>query len=155
MLVSLKIAQMTGVWLQKEGPRGKAEKALAAFRHPLKAAARVPGLVHPPRAAKDRTQLRVTIPKEEFFNFVVGAEMNATSFDERFREHPKLTVYYEDMLDNRKEVFDRVQSFLGIEPRPLTVTTRRQNPAPLRDLVENYEELYEAYRSSPCAGMFE
>jgi hypothetical protein len=65
-----------------------------------------------------------------------------------------LAVFYEDLVDRREDVLREVQSFLGIEPRPLTVTLRKQNPEPLRELVENYDELYAAFKDTPEAALF-
>ncbi len=76
-------------------------------------------------------------------------------FDELFRDHPTLEVFYEDVLEQRDEVFNQVQSFLGVPPKRLTVTLRRQNPEPLRELLENYDELYKAFCNTPHAWMFD
>ena len=32
---------------------------------------------------------------------------------------------------------------------------RRQNPEPLRELLANYDELYEAFRGTPYAAFFD
>jgi hypothetical protein len=81
--------------------------------------------------------------------------MNVRHFDNLFEKHPKLTVFYEDIIDQRERIYDQVQAFLGVEPQRLTETTHQQNPEPLRQLLENYEELYEAFRDSPHAWMFQ
>ncbi|MGB2694804.1 MAG: hypothetical protein WBD55_06400, partial [Dehalococcoidia bacterium] len=74
--------------------------------------------------------------------------------DEVFAGHPLLTVFYEDLVA-RPELFDDVQSFLGIEPAGLPVASRRQNPEPLRELLSNYEELRAAFADTEHAGFFE
>jgi LPS sulfotransferase NodH len=50
-------------------------------------------------------------------------------------------INYEDMA--RVETFNGVVSYLGVEQQmaKLTLTTKRQNPAGLRDKVTNYEEM--------------
>ena len=75
--------------------------------------------------------------------------------DEAFESHPKLTVFYEDLVQRPQEVFAHVQSFLGLDPRPLAVTSHRQNPEPLRELLGNYAELREAFRDTPYAWLFD
>jgi hypothetical protein len=63
-------------------------------------------------------------------------------------------VFYEDLVA-RPELFDDVQSFLGIDHAPLPVASRRQNPEPLRDLLSNYDELRAAFVGTEYAGFFE
>lgn len=81
--------------------------------------------------------------------------MTTAHFDHVFRDQPRLGVWYEDMVDRQEDVFGEVQSFLGLEPRRLSVSLRRQNPEPLRDLIENYDELYEALKDTPVASWME
>ena len=42
-----------------------------------------------------------------------------------------------------------------MEAAPLTVSLRKQNPEPLRELVENFDELYDAFKHAPEAAYFE
>jgi hypothetical protein len=48
-----------------------------------------------------------------------------------------------------------VQRLLGLEPRPLIVSVRQQNPEPLRELIENYDELRGSFAGLPEAAFFE
>ena len=159
MLVSLKMAQATGVWVEIGGSKFTLANLLRASRHPLRAAAKLPRLLRPPMLAgkprRETLRVRVTITKDELFKFIIRTKSKAGHLDDRFQEHPRLTLFYEDMLEQRVEVFNQVQTFLGVEPTPLAVTLRRQNPEPLRDLLENYDHLYEAYRNTPHAWMFD
>jgi hypothetical protein len=176
MLVSLKIAERTGVWQQGGTPppslarrtmrsmrvslwRAKPmltpANGLKAFRHPRRAAARLRWLLRLPRAPRKTPRARLTVSEEELRTFIAETEFLIAHFDNLFQEHPRLTMFYEDMLDQRDEEFNRAQSFLGVEARPLTVTMRRQNPEPLRELLANYDELYEAFRDTSHAWMFQ
>lgn len=159
MLVSLKMAQATGVWVEIGGSKFTLANLLRASRHPLRAASRLPRLLWPPKLVRQPLQkaprIRVTVTKDELFKFIVKEKLTATHYDDRLGAHPKLTLFYEDLLTQREKVFNQVQSFLGVEPRPLAITLRRQNPEPLRDLLENYDHLYEAYRNTPHAWMFD
>lgn len=169
MLLSLRIAESTGVW-QKEPGRplaraaGLADEAKRkltpanvwrAFREPGTAAAWLRRLVHPPEIHKTAPRAPVIITEDEFRTFVFETESTSDHFDDLFREHPKLTLSFEDLLKDNAATFNRAQEFLGAEPKPLTVTLRRQNPEPLRELLQNYDELWEALRSTPHAWMFE
>ncbi len=155
MLVSLKLAESTGVWLREGTSKATRANVLKALRHPLKAVRRAQRLLRHPQPLKQSPRARVTISPEELLQFIVQTKMRSSHFDNVFREHPKLTVYYEDVLDQGDDVFGEAQSFLGVEPGPLAVTLRRQNPEPLGELIENYDELYEAYKDGPDAWMFE
>lgn len=65
---------------------------------------------------------------------------------------PHLIVSYEDLLGSRAEdVLDRMQRFLGVEPRSLTSPLRKQNPYELSELVSNYEQVVRAVNDSEFA----
>ena len=158
-LVSLRLAQATDVWVKIGESRGTRTTMLSVARHPLRAATKLPRLLGLPMlAGKPRSEpphVRVAVTKDELFKFIIRTDLTAAHFDDLFRDHPMLTVCYEDMLKRRNDVFHRAQSFLGVPPKRLAVTLRRQNPEPLRELMANYDELYEAYRNTPHAWMFD
>lgn len=154
-LVSLKLARATGVFLDDTRRKVTPANLLKAARHPWKAAARLRRRLRPPTALRKGSRPRVTVSAEELFDFAVRTVMVAEKHDELFGEHPKLPVSYEDLVAHRQEVLSEVQSFLGVEPGPLTVTLRRQNPEPLRELIENYDELYEAFKDTSAAAFFD
>ncbi len=154
-LVSLKIARETDVFLQDARPRITLSRLLRVTRRPSRAAAWLRRRLRPPKALRKDSRPRVTVSADELFDFAVRTTMVADKHDELFGEHPKFPVLYEDMVDRRQEVFSQVQSFLGVEPAPLTITLRRQNPEPLRALIENYDELYEAFKHTSAAAFFE
>ena len=155
VLVSLKIAEATGVWLEEdrlEGPKPTAARVLRASGHPLRTAAGLWRRARPPEVlheAPPAPRVRVSLSVEELRRFIVQMERDAAHYDYFFREHPVLTVYYEDLLEHREEVFAQAQAFLGVKRRRLKVAVRRQNPQPLRELLENYDELNEAFRRTP------
>lgn len=65
---------------------------------------------------------------------------------------PCHTVVYEDLLAERREsVLRDVQNFLGVRPAELKAELVKQNPQPLHDIVENYDELSEAVARSDYA----
>lgn len=154
VLLSLKLAEKTGIWLEAE-TKVTRTNLLKALRHPLKAAGRVRRNLPRPVRPKDRSRTLVKISPDELLEFSVKTHMTARHFDGLFGEHRVLPVLYEDLLARQEEVFDEAQSFLGVEPAPLAVSLRRQNPEPLRELVENYDELYEACKDTPQAAFFD
>ena len=147
-LLSSTIAQTTGVWV--EDRRLTLANVRTAVRHPLRVAARLRRPLLRPKASRVKTALSA----EQCRKFFKKMQWNADVLDELFREHQKFTLFYEDLLEHREEVLGQAQAFLGVEPTRLTVTMRRQNPEPLPELLENYDELYTAFRSTPHAWMF-
>ena len=96
----------------------------------------------------------MSVSEEELFGAIIGAGQNAAHYHDLFRDHQLLTLFYEDLVENREEVFRQVQEFLGVEPGPLEVALRKQNPEPLPELLSNYDELLAEYRYSKHAWMF-
>ena len=72
-------------------------------------------------------------------------------YESLFQHHPRLTLFYEDLVAQPEAHFAAVQAFLGVGPRPLAVVTRRQHPGPLRDLIVNYDEVAAALRGTEYA----
>jgi hypothetical protein len=154
MLVSLKLAQETGVWVEPERKVTQAN-LLKALRHPLKAAGRARRNLRHPEQPRNQARRRVTVSPNELFEYSVKSHLTAKKFDELFAKHEALPVFYEDLLAVGGTAFAEVQSFLGVEPAPVEITLRRQNPEPLAQLVENYDELYELMKDSPAAAFLE
>jgi hypothetical protein len=154
MFVSLRLAEKTGIWLEAETKVTQAN-LLKAFRHPLKALGRVRRNLQRPNRSMDRPGARVTITPDELLKFSVETHLTAKQFDKLLVEHQVLPVFYEDLLDRQEEVLDEAQSFLGVEPGPLTITTRRQNPEPLHELIENYDELHAVLKDTPQVSLLD
>jgi hypothetical protein len=159
MLVSLRIAQRTGGW--SEDRRGtllskfRPSNAPGAIRHPLRATRRLWRFMFPKEPAWKSRRGSLTLSEQECRDFFAEVEGDSQHYGGLFGEHPQLTLYYEDLTDHRGRVFEEAQSFLGLKPRPLAVTTRRQNPESLRELIANYDELYAAFKDGPEAAFFD
>jgi hypothetical protein len=96
----------------------------------------------------------VTLSVEECKAYFEETELTAKQHDELFREHDKLSLFYEEILSARDDTFARAQSFLGVEPQVLTVALTKQSPDDLRALIENYDELREAFADTEYAEFF-
>jgi hypothetical protein len=158
MLVSLRIARKTGRWaVDRKGTllsKFRPSNAARAARHPLRAADRLRRFIQPGEAARESLRGPITLSEQECRDFFAKVERDSDHYGGLFGEHPQLSLYYEDLQADRRRAFDEVQSFLGLKPRPLAITTRRQNPEPLRELIANYDELYTAFRDGPEAVFF-
>ncbi len=159
MLVSLRIALRTGGWSEDRkrtlGSKFKLANVPGAARHPLRALKRLRKFMRPPEPEWKAQRTPLSLTAAECREFFEQTEREAKYYSDPFGSHPGLTLYYEDLLSNRRETLNRVQAFLGVERRRLAPTTRRQNPEPMRELIENYDELYEAFRDTPREAFFE
>lgn len=154
-LVSLKLAEATGVWADLPKPGLTPAMVLRAARRPLRAATKLPRLLQLAKPRPKVVRPQVSVSKEELFGAIIGARQNAAHYHDLFRDHQLLALFYEDLVEQRDETFRQAQEFLGVDPGPLNVTLRKQNPEPLPELLENYDELRAAYRYSKHAWMFD
>ncbi|MEO0406145.1 MAG: Stf0 family sulfotransferase [Cyanobacteria bacterium P01_A01_bin.135] len=71
---------------------------------------------------------------------------------ERFKAHDILEVVYEDMVQNPGEVFQKLESFLGIDDIDVSqISLRKQNAEKLEELVVNYDEVVQALATTEFA----
>lgn len=154
-MLSLKIAEQTGVWVVPTGRKLTLANVGKAFRHPGWAAQKLSALLPRMETAKSRAPAGVSISPEELYEYIIRMEITRAKFDDLFREHPTQTILYEDLQRDCQAVFDQTQAFLGVKPRPLAVALQKQNPQPLRELLANYDELHKAFGSGDHGWMFE
>ena len=156
-LVSLRIAERSGSWLEgEEANPQRAQQSTGRWGALRQAVAGLLGGSRAPREGGSALgQKRLLLSEEECRAFFNEMAHNVGYFEERFAGHRLLTVFYEELLDDWTAVLDALQSFLGVEPRALAANTRQQNPEPLRDLIENYDELRNTFAGTPHAAFFE
>jgi hypothetical protein len=151
-LASEKLAGITGEYL-----RIRAFPRLSSIPrdliHPARAFQRARVIVEQ-NLRQARMPTRVALSVEECRAYFEGTRAAIARHDELFREHDKLSLFYEEILSSRDAVFAKAQSFLGVEPRTLTVDLRKQNPDDLRALIENYDELREAFAGTEYSEFF-
>lgn len=151
MLVSLRIAQETGFWVDARERRLRRRLVGASMR----TADRLWGLFSPTRAPWRSPRPRLVLAEVECREFFDRVEQDDAAYAHRFGDHQQLALYYEDLVNDQEETLSQVQDFLGVAPGRLAPTTRRQNPEPLAELIENYDELYKAFKSTPHASFFD
>lgn len=158
MFVSTRIARATGGWVDDNRGRRRLSPALLfrAARHPLRYAKRVPALLRPddePPWKAERESLSLT--SDECIEFFQKTALHSKYYDGIFSDHPLLTLHYEDITADQRTTFDRVQTFLDVEPERLDVTTGQQNPESLPQLIANYDELRAEFRGTPYGAFFD
>ena len=87
-----------------------------------------------------RPSLRLT---REFcygdFHFV---ERKQAEYDEKFKDHKVLEIWYEDLAKDPHTMAHRCYDFLGLtRPEEIKIITRKMATDTLHDAIENYEEL--------------
>lgn len=125
-LISRKIASLEDQWHIKGGADGRASTSVKQVRF---------------SAAELESKLEETRRWEE-----LGAA--------KFVGHPILDVYYEDLASERPEQCNRIASFLGVEPYHAHTNLVKQNPEPISQLLENYDDLYLAFKGTRWECLF-
>lgn len=92
---------------------------------------------------------KVSLTVGECLDDFARTEGREISFRESFRDHPTLETTYEAVEGNRDGVRERMADFLGVAPARLTTPTLKINPDDVRLVLQNYEELAEAFRGTP------
>lgn len=98
--------------------------------------------------------------KVEFTYEELVAEFNTlknleAEFDDKFRSHPLLTVYYEDLVSRLNSEMETITNFLGLpfhHPKSQYVKLNPESPS---TLIDNYESLRKAFSGTEWAQFFE
>jgi len=75
--------------------------------------------------------------------------------DVRFAAQPRLSVHYEDLVADPDASFRRLTTFLGVDYLPPRTRLRKQNEAPLRSLLANYDALEAQFADTEWATFFD
>lgn len=153
--VSLRIALRDRRWVSRRRRVLRAEQVLRGLRNPIRAIGKLPMLFRPLDPAPKTADQRIHISPDECREHFEVTTHTTNHYNNLFKDHPLLTVFYEDLVTERSSTLREVQTFLGVKPARLKNTVQRQNPEPLSDLIENYDELKEVFRDTPYAEFFE
>lgn len=74
--------------------------------------------------------------------------------DQKFQQHPKLEIYYEDLSNDYESVLKSVQSFLGLSTFSAQPRTFKQSAFSLTESISNYGDLKEYFKNSVYAKFF-
>jgi LPS sulfotransferase NodH len=74
--------------------------------------------------------------------------------DKRFRNHPLISIYYEDLVNDRESTFRKVTEFLGVRYIEPNTTLKKQNSKSMSESVANYEELKLAFSDTEYQTFF-
>jgi hypothetical protein len=163
-LASVRVAQATGGWVEDQpysvARAARLQNIPKALRHPLRAASALWRIasrgIKPtkePEWKAEREPVRLSVEESRYY--FKWATSTAEHYDQVFNEQARHTVYYEDIVDAKRDTLNAVQEFLGASPSRLVASTRRQNPEPLSQLIANYDELYDAFSGTEYASFLD
>jgi hypothetical protein len=151
-LASEKIATITGRYMHARAA-ARLRNIPKAFIHPVTALKKARAIIAQ-NVLRGRRPRRVTLSVEECKAYFEETELTVKQHDELFGEHDRLSLFYEEILSARDDTFARAQSFLGVEPLVLAVALTKQSPDDLRTILENYDELREAFADTDYGEFF-
>jgi LPS sulfotransferase NodH len=118
-------------------------------------AVNVHGVFNVPEGEKLPEEVRVRLSPGECEEDFRRTEERQGRFREDLADHEVLELTYEQLVGERTATLGRVQVFLGVEERELTTKSVKLRRRPVRDVIENYEELAMHFRGTPYSRFFE
>lgn len=97
---------------------------------------------------------RIRLSAEECLADFRLSEEREELFGRIFLGHPTVSTTYESLLADRDETLRPIVEFLGSGPAALATPTLKLNPDRLRDVLENFDELADAFRDTPYSLYF-
>jgi LPS sulfotransferase NodH len=68
---------------------------------------------------------------------------------------PRLSLYYEDLLQDEKAFLLKLFDFIGVAPKPVQGKTLKNTKDDLREVVVNFDDLRGRYEGTPYKAMFD
>lgn len=93
--------------------------------------------------------MTITLPTEHLIRDFDAASRHLEGSREWFKDHPTLSLSYEDLADAPAQAGMEVQRFLGLPPRRIEARTRKQATRPYAEVVGNWAEVVSALRGTP------
>lgn len=106
-------------------------------------------------AAETLSERAVELTEEDLKNGFEYTKHWIGEAEQRFSDHPFLTLSYEDLVNDSEASLRETCRFLGVQYRPLETPLKRQNPESMKALVRNYEELKGAFQGTEWQSYFE
>jgi LPS sulfotransferase NodH len=113
------------------------------------------GVYNVARGGKPPEDALVRLSPEECEEDFRRTEERQASFRAMLRDHQVLEVSYEELVGDGEATLARVQEFLGVEQRTLETRSVKLRSGPVREVVENYDELASHFRGTPYGAFFE
>ncbi len=108
-----------------------------------------------PHSGADGKEMVVTFTVDELSEGFKQTRGWEQSGDEMFRNHPLVSIYYEDLVNDPDSTFYKVTEFLGVPYVKPKTQLRKQNTKSMRETVINYEELKSAFAETEWQPFFD
>lgn len=99
-----------------------------------------------------------TVSAKAALKYMRRAQALYERYEALFAGHPKISLTYEDMLENgtlSPAVADQLCDFLGVSRQPMSSPLVKINPDDLRAMIANYEEVALVLRRSEFSHLLE
>lgn len=90
----------------------------------------------------------VHLDPEECCRYFEKLSNAAAEADAAFAQHPKINVIHEDLIENQQDTMQQVFAFLKVPHKSVATRMKKQNLAPPRETVSNYDELKSYFKNT-------
>lgn len=118
-MISRKIADIQGIWAIKSTDRHS--------------------------SGADRKEIAVAFTVDELRRGFQETRAWEQAGENMFRNHPLISIDYEDLVYNREPTFRKVTEYLGVRYLQPKTNLKKQNTKNMREMLTNYEELKSAF----------
>ena len=106
-------------------------------------------------SGREENQPPIPLEYRKCLHYLKKVKENEEKYDDFFKNHHTLELIYEDLAASYKSELKRVTDFLGIPFKESQPVTFPQSRKPLPEIIVNYRELKEKFRSTPWEQYFE
>ena len=103
----------------------------------------------------DSKEIAITFTVDELSEGFNQTKAWEQAGDDKFRNHPLISIDYEDLVSHPEQTFRKVTEFLGVRYQQPETKLRKQNIKSMRETVTNYEELKSAFSGTEWQPFFD
>lgn len=105
--------------------------------------------------AAERPNVCVELSYEDCLRTFNARRRDDINVAKRFRHHSFYKLTYEQLTTNFEEQIRHIQAFLGVASQPLEMSGIKKEIRPLREVIQNYDELKEGFSMTEWKTFFE
>ncbi len=125
-ILSGKIASKTNVWATKDGSGEIGTKDKKVYLN--------------------ADELEKALKKSREWEIIYG---------KMFKSKPMVEIYYEDLVSNPQDEFQKITNMLNLKPCKLKTAYRKQNPEKMSELISNYESIKRSFTDTEWSQFFD
>lgn len=105
---------------------------------------------------REGKNLKINLNKEELTEYLEEIASYQKTYYDFFRNHQMITIYYEDLVEDKNKVTSKILEFLDVKKYQFTETElKKQSRNPLRKTIINYDSLKESFIGTKYHQFFE